>query len=652
MYSPSGNQGAGKRLFNQRRQYIYNGNRTGRRCHRCADSFCAQRETVPCLSQRVSNIFLPVVRIVSCKVCVEKMYHLGEAAPSKTGADAIYQKDVEEMNNPIHWLFRVTGNKKLHILVLTIMEAVSGIIGVCYALMMRNVVDSAVAGDNAAFGRCSLLLVALVAGQLAIFAVMRWLRELSKCDLENCFKQHLVNNIFRKDYARISSVHTAEWLNRLTNDAKLIADDIVDILPGLTGMFVSLFSAVVMIIVLDRWFFLLFVPGGAFLIIMAHVFRKYLKRMHKDIQEKDGKLRIYLQERISNLILIKSFAKEDQIAGEIEAKMAAHKEARMKRMRFSNIVNSCYGMAVEGLYLFGIIYCAHGIMSGRITYGTLLAITQLIGKTQKPFASISAYIPRWQAMMASTERLMEAEMYPQEQEILPCVPKFTSFGLRHADFSYQVLEGESEGNEVNTLYPVGNQVLRDFSLEVRKGEYIALVGHSGCGKSTVLKLLMCIYPLGSGESFICNRVEEQKLTAAHRKLFAYVPQGNGLMDGTIRDIVCFAHPEERADVERISRALQIACADEFVDDLDAVLGERGSGISEGQMQRLALARAIFSDAPVLLLDEATSALDMQTEIKVLKNLRTLTDKTVIFVTHRNAALDVCDRIIRFDEQGV
>lgn len=578
------------------------------------------------------------------------------------------------MNNPIHWLFKVTDTKKFHILVLTILEAVSGVIGVFYALLMRNVVDSAVAGDRAAFGRYSLVFVTLVAGQLVIFAIMRWLRELAKCDLENRFKQHLVNTILRKDYARISAMHTAEWLNRLTNDAKLIADDIVDILPGLTGMSVSLFSAVVMITVMDRWFFLLFVPGGALLIVMAHIFRKYLKRMHKDIQEKDGKLRIYLQERISNLILIKSFAREDQIVQEVDAKMAAHKESRMKRMRFSNIVNTFYGAAVEGLYLFGIIYCAHGILTGRITYGTLLAITQLIGKTQKPFASISAYIPRWQAMMASTERLMEAEVYQQEQETLSYVPKFSSFGLRHVHFAYENRNGEdgsyedrsigidktlqsdkaptaTDSYQVKANDHIKNQVLNDFSLEIHQGEYIAFVGHSGCGKSTVLKLLMCIYPLDSGERYLCSEHEEQKLTSAHRRMFAYVPQGNGLMDGTIRDIVCFAHPEEKDNVERISHALRVACADEFVGNIDDVLGERGSGISEGQMQRLAIARAVFSDAPVLLLDEATSALDMQTEKCVLESLRTLTDKTVILVTHRSAALDVCDKIIRFDEQG-
>ena len=174
---------------------------------------------------------------------------------------------------------------------------------------------------------------------------------------------------------------------------------------------------------------------------------------------------------------------------------------------------------------------------------------------------------------------------------------------------------------------------------------MAFVGHSGCGKSTVLKLLMCMYTPDSGERFI----DGQELTAFHRSLFAYVPQGNALMNGTIREVVCFA---EEYDEQKLKNALTLACADEFVDNFDTKLGEHGSGLSEGQMQRIAVARAIYADAPILLLDESTSALDESTERKLLENLKTLTDKTVIIVTHRKAALSVCDRVLEFSESGV
>ena len=185
-------------------------------------------------------------------------------------------------------------------------------------------------------------------------------------------------------------------------------------------------------------------------------------------------------------------------------------------------------------------------------------------------------------------------------------------------------------------------------MDIRKGEYVAFCGPSGCGKSTVLKLLMCMYDLDEGERYVAGKGGEVSLTRGWRGLFSYVPQGNQLMSGTIREVVTFG---DEAQEERIWQALRISCADSFIrelpEGLDTQLGERGAGLSEGQMQRIAIARAVFSDRPILLLDEATSALDEATEAAVLDNLRAMTDKTVIIVTHRPKALEITDKIIHF-----
>jgi len=182
---------------------------------------------------------------------------------------------------------------------------------------------------------------------------------------------------------------------------------------------------------------------------------------------------------------------------------------------------------------------------------------------------------------------------------------------------------------------------------------VAFTGPSGCVKSTVLKLLMCLYPLDAGMRYLISNGGKQELTSAWRGLFAYVPQGNQLMSGTIREIVAFGDPEKMLQEEKLIQALKIACADKFVAGLelgmDTLLGERGTGISEGQMQRIAVARAVFSDNPILLLDEATSSLDETTEKELLKNLKAMTDKTVIIVTHRMAVLSICDKNIDFGE---
>lgn len=548
------------------------------------------------------------------------------------------------MNHTIRWLWRVTGRKKGYVLALTLIQGANGSLGVLYALLLRNTVDSAAGHDSGAFWHNVVLIVALVVLQIGLSAIVRWLKELAKSDIENCFKQRLLDNIMGKDYASVSATHTAEWLNRLTSDTTVVAGGAVEILPGLFGTVVRLISALVMIIALDRWFAYILIPGGLLLIVLTYGFRGVLKKLHKNIQESDGRLRVFLQERISSLMVIKAFAAEKQTSAGAAEAMESHKKARLRRNRFSNVANIGFGAAMQGMYLIGVVYCAHGIMTGRVTYGTLTAIMQLIGQVQGPFANISGYLPHWYAMTASAERLMEVEAYADDEKPLEkkavngLYEKMETFGLRRASFTYQTKEA-----------PV---VLDGLNLEIHKGETVAFTGHSGCGKSTVLKLLMCMYPLDNGERYIKSAGPAEPLTARHRRLFAYVPQGNALMNGSIRDVVSFAEPQAATDDERLKHALSIACADEFVDDIDAELGERGSGLSEGQMQRLAIARAIFADPPILLLDEATSALDEAKERQLLENLKTLSDKTVIIVTHRKAALSICDRMIRFDDEDV
>jgi ATP-binding cassette subfamily B protein len=198
-------------------------------------------------------------------------------------------------------------------------------------------------------------------------------------------------------------------------------------------------------------------------------------------------------------------------------------------------------------------------------------------------------------------------------------------------------------------------VIEHLDMQIHKGEYVAFTGPSGCGKSTLLKLLMCLYPLDSGERYMAVKGgQELPLDGRFIRLFAYVPQGNHLMSGTIRQIVTFGDASQGDD--KVWNALHIACADDFVhqlpEGLDTQLGERGAGLSEGQMQRLAIARAVYSDNPILMLDEATSALDEQTEKALIENLRSMTDKTVLTVTHRQAILSICDRQVVMAESGV
>ncbi|HAG13868.1 MAG TPA: ABC transporter ATP-binding protein [Ruminococcus sp.] len=565
-------------------------------------------------------------------------------------------------HNAWKWLWRVTGTKKCYVFVLMLTECIYGASGVLYALLLRNIVDNAAAGARAGFIQNALLTALLVLVQVLLRAASRHLEELSRSTLENIFKSRLLHMILQKDYAAVSAVHSGEWLNRLTNDCAVAANHYTEILPGIAGMGIKLASAAVMLTVLDYRFAAILIPLGCLLLLLTYVFRKSLKQLHKRIQEADGSLRIFLQERIGSMMMLRSYAAERPTEQQAAEKMKAHQSARMRKNRFSNLCNVGFQGGMQGMYLLGVCYCGYGILTGTISYGTLTAVTQLISQIQSPFANITGYLPKYYAMTASAERLMEAERLADDcdrptrsaDEIAQYYRSgFAAIGLRDAAFTYLPAVQNPEQDD-QTVMPL---VLDGISMEIRKGEYAAFTGHSGCGKSTVLKLLMCIYKPDAGERYVRDRAGEmQPLDASWHRLFAYVPQGNQLMCGTIREIVAFAEPDAAQDAERIRLALQVACADAFVSELengiDTQLGERGTGLSEGQMQRIAIARAVFSGSPILMLDEATSALDDATERQVLENLRKMTDKTVLIVTHRPAALHICDTIYEFTEDGI
>lgn len=551
----------------------------------------------------------------------------------------------------LSWLISVAKGKKRYVILLTLVNVLLGVINVGYALFLKNLINAAIGGKKDLFLTTAVLLFSLVLIQFILRSLTRFLEEYCRSSLENNLKRQLFGNLLHKDYASVTATHSGEWMNRMTSDTAVVANGMTHILPGLAGTLARMISSLALLMSMVPMFGVMFIAGGGVIVFLSMCFRKGMKRLHVKVQESDGRLRVFLSERLGSLMILRAFGMEDAALSQGDTLMDDHKRVRMKKNRFSNLFHNGFAVAMNCAYVFGAVYCGYSILHGRMDYGTFTAVLQSVGQANAPIANVSAYFPMYSAMMASGERLHEIEIYTDEDSaVLVEDPnsfyqnKLQALRLENAGFTYLPVGDAQAGKEGRRT------VLKGLDLEIRKGEYVAFCGPSGCGKSTVLKLLMCVYDLDEGQRFVVSKDGTHPLTAGWRGLFSYVPQGNQLMSGTIREVVTFGKETDMKREADIRRALTIACAD-FVNDLpegiDTLLGERGAGLSEGQMQRIAIARAIFSNRPILLLDEATSALDEETEATLLKNLQAMTDQTVIIVTHRPAALDITDKIIHF-----
>lgn len=534
--------------------------------------------------------------------------------------------------NTLIWILCQIRSRIPSIVCLMAAEMGNALFSVFFALGSRGVIDSAVAGDRDLFRRACLQQAVIIAGILLCLTLVRHLRDRLSADLERDWKQRLLHQLLHGDYAAVSRYHSAELLNRLNNDVTKVNSGVLSILPSIASMLTRLTAAVVVLGVLDARFTVVIAAMGLVVVFGTGMMRRKLKDLNKRVSEHDGKVSGYIQEIAEKLLMVQAMDASEEVENRADELLDQRYQIQRKRKNISLLTNTGISLMYYGAGFFALVWCAGRLLQGQMTFGSLTAVIQLVNQLQTPFVNLSGVLPQYVAMTASGERLMELEEIRQEPDIPQEAPERL----------YESLDA-IVAEDLSFAYD-RDQVLREASFMLPKGAFAVITGPSGIGKSTILKLLLGVFRRESGKLYLKTRDGNVPVDRGSRRLFAYVPQGNLLLSGSLRDNLTIIKPD--ATEEELRQAVYVSAMDEFLPGLpkglDTILGESGAGLSEGQAQRLAIARAVLGGAPILLLDECTSALDEETEAAVLKRIRALEGRTCIAVTHRPAALALCD----------
>ncbi len=536
---------------------------------------------------------------------------------------------------PLLWLVGKMKKRIPGLLIMTAANVGNALFSVWFALGTRQVINTAVSGERADFLRACCGQAGIILGILITLFLQRYMNARLEADLDRDWKKHLLHKLLHGDYPAVSAYHSGELINRLNNDVRTVDEGVLNIVPGLASMVTRIGGAAAALLLLEPLFGAILIASGIVLVLFTALARKRLKVLHKQVSESEGRVSGLLQETLEKLLLVQAMDLSDEMERRADSAMGTRYALQTKRRRVSLIANT--GVSIV-YYLAGfaaLLWCSAGLLRGQITFGDLTAVTQLVNQLQAPFVNLSGVIPKYTAMIAAAERLMELDALGNTQDDHNILPATV----------YDSMEA-IVGEKVCFAYD-RDEVLSNVDFSLKKNCFTTITAPSGKGKSTLLKLMLGIFRPDSGEIYIQTQEEKYPLSRNTRRLFAYVPQGNLLFSGTLRENLLVANPDAGEDA--IREAVFVSAMDGYLQQLpaglDTVLGESGAGLSEGQAQRLAIARAVLGGAPVLLLDEATSALDADTELQVLQRLRSLKNRTCLAVTHRPAALALADQHI-------
>ena len=470
--------------------------------------------------------------------------------------------------------------------------------------------------------------------ELLLHIASTWISAALGVNTQNTIQHFFFHRLLKGKWSGIEKYHSGDVLNRLFSDVNDIVHLMTEVLPTVIIVITQLLASFIYLYIMDSNLAIIVIIASPVFILFSRIYFKKMRRIVRTIKDSNSAIQSIIQESIIHKMVIKVLERESTMANRLEQRQNLLRKQIKSRAKFTILSKSLVNIGFTGAFLTALVFGLFKLQEGLITVGVLMAFTQLVSRIQRPMLDAARLLPVLVNSMTSCERLMELEKLPLEEEKEP-VHLDGEIGIRFNNVSY--------------AYPSNKHtVINNFSHDFKPGSFTAILGETGTGKTTLIRLILAlISPCeGNGEAYTSQ--ESLQLSATLRNNFSYIPQGNTLFSGSIRENLLMGNPN--ATKNDMRQALHTAMADfvfELPDGLDTKCAEQGGGLSEGQAQRIAIARAILHPCKVLLLDEATSALDIETEKKLLENLKQhFKGSTIIFVTHRLAVVDFTTDVIK------
>lgn len=535
------------------------------------------------------------------------------------------------------WLWRAWRGNQLQAILNATIGLFSVVVSLAQVWAVQHAIDVASGHAEGSIYWSVGVMALLVLCGFALRICSIWVRNILGIKAQNRMQQRMLDRILRSEWTGKESHHSGDVLNRLEQDVGTVVSFLTETIPNTISVVAMFVGAFLYLFSMDKVLAFVIVGIIPVFVLLSKLYIGQMRRLTRQVRDSDSKVQSVLQETIQHRMLIKTLESDSVMVDRLESTQSELRHRVVKRTAFSVVSNFILNAGFSVGYLIAFLWAALRMSDQTLTFGGMTAFLQLVNRIQGPARDLTRLAPVFVGVFTAAERLMELEENPLEEQGDP-IHLTAPCGVRLEHITYAYDDGDSN-------------VIEQLDFDFYPGSCTAVLGETGAGKTTLIRLILALLHPNEGKVILYNQQQQKELSPLMRCNFVYVPQGNTLMSGTIRDNLRLG--KLNATEEEIKAALEMSCASfvmELPDGLDTVCTEAGGGLSEGQAQRISIARALLRNRPIMLFDEATSALDPETERQLLHNILSHHDKTVIFITHRPAVVDYCDQTLHLQKQ--